>query len=212
MRRTARRRGRIRMAGRCPEGHGPARRGSRAEREQESPCPWVTQHLQRDRTEDQGQPTWEEMLLGEPPHLSASSSLIPAGPTTWQRPAASSASPAKLLPRRQRPLGLLTPQAAWPRSIFFPLLPLPEMTRNRFPPLTALRRIPRPSASRLVSSHLAKEALAAVVCWTCLGTHTHTHTHTASLFVRPWQAMCFPNTKELCVPLIKRSVLLPCFA
>lgn len=118
-RRTARRRGRIRMAGRCPEGHGPARRGSRAEREQESPCPWVTQHLQRDRTEDQGQPTWEEMLLGEPPHLSASSSLIPAGPTTWQRPAASSASPAKLLPRRQRPLGLLTPQAAWPRSIFF---------------------------------------------------------------------------------------------
>lgn len=95
---------------------------------------------------------------------------------------------------------------------FFPLLPLPEMTRNRFPPLTALRRIPRPSASGLVSSHLAKEALAAVVCWTCLGTHTHTHTHTASLFVRPWQAMCFPNTKELCVPLLKRSVLSPCFA
>lgn len=57
--------------------------------------------------------------LGKPPHLSASSTLIPAGPTTWQRPAASSASPAKLLPRRQRPLGLLTPQAARPRSIFF---------------------------------------------------------------------------------------------
>lgn len=55
------------------------------------------------------------------------------------------------------------------KEYFF--LPLPERTRNHyFPPLTGLRRIPRPSALGLVSSHLVKEA--AVVFWTRLGTYS----------------------------------------
>lgn len=60
-----------------PRGSQPWEKRKQGREEEESPRPWVTQHLQRDRTEDHGQPIREEMLLGAG-WRSLLTSLLPA--------------------------------------------------------------------------------------------------------------------------------------
>lgn len=166
------------MAGRCPEGHSPARRGSRAEKKRRAPALGSRSTCKGTGSRIRGSPPGRRccwVLAGE-----ASSPLcFQHFDPSWSHHVAKASGflslPSKASATQAASPGTADTSGCPAKKHFFPLLPLPERTRSRFPPLTALRRIPRPSASGLVSSHLAKEALAAVVCWTCLGTHTHTH-------------------------------------
>lgn len=166
------------MAGRCPEGHSPGRRGSRAERKRRAPARGSRSTCKGTGLRIRGSPSGRRccwVLAGgasSPLCFQRQQHFDPSCSHHVAKASGFLSLSCKASATQAASLGTADTSGCLAKKHFFPLLPLSERTRNRLPPLTALRRIPRPSAPGLVSSHLAKEAFAAVVCWTRLGTHT----------------------------------------
>lgn len=122
-------------------------------------------------------------------HSAAQSRILPQPLGSWQQ---QQFSPRQVTSRCGKvSLGMADTLKHPAQNLLFLLLPFPEKKRHRFLLLPPLRRIPRSPVLRHLRLHKG--------CWVQWFAG-HVLGQATSLFVRPWQTICFHNTKELCSP------------